>query len=41
MIHKIPLPRDAPKVNIEERTIWDEKEEEVALLGIRKTVFEK
>ena len=25
MIHKIPLPRDAPKVNIEERTIWDEK----------------
>ena len=22
---KIPLPRDAPKVNIEERTIWDEK----------------
>ena len=24
-IHKIPLPRDAPKVNIEERTIWDEK----------------
>ena len=30
LIHKIPLPRDAPKVNIEERTIWDEKEEEVA-----------
>ena len=25
LIHKIPLPRDAPKVNIEERTIWDEK----------------
>ena len=25
VIHKIPLPRDAPKVNIEERTIWDEK----------------
>ena len=25
IIHKIPLPRDAPKVNIEERTIWDEK----------------
>ena len=25
MIHKIPLPRDAPKINIEERTIWDEK----------------
>ena len=24
LIHKIPLPRDAPKVNIEERTIWDE-----------------
>ena len=24
-IHKIPLPRDAPKVNAEERTIWDEK----------------
>ena len=29
LIHKIPLPRDAPKVNIEELTIWDEKEEEV------------
>ena len=27
LIHKIPLPRDAPKVNIEERTIWDEKTE--------------
>ena len=25
LIHKIPLPRDAPKVNAEERTIWDEK----------------
>ena len=25
LIHKIPLPRDAPKVNIEERTIWDGK----------------
>ena len=25
LIHKISLPRDAPKVNIEERTIWDEK----------------
>ena len=25
LIHKIPLPRDAPKVNVEERTIWDEK----------------
>ena len=25
LIHKIPLPRDAPKVNIRERTIWDEK----------------
>ena len=25
LIHKVPLPRDAPKVNIEERTIWDEK----------------
>ena len=25
LIHKIPLPRDAPKINIEERTIWDEK----------------
>ena len=25
LIHKIPLPRDVPKVNIEERTIWDEK----------------
>ena len=25
MIHKIPLPRDAPKVNSEDRTIWDEK----------------
>ncbi len=25
LIHKIPLPRDAPKVNIEERAIWDEK----------------
>ena len=25
LIHKIPLPRDAPKVNTEERTIWDEK----------------
>ena len=25
LIRKIPLPRDAPKVNIEERTIWDEK----------------
>ena len=25
LIHKIPLPCDAPKVNIEERTIWDEK----------------
>jgi len=25
LIHKIPLPRDAPKVNSEDRTIWDEK----------------
>ena len=25
MIHKIPLPREAPKANSEERTIWDEK----------------
>ena len=25
MIHKIPLPRDAPKANSEERTIWDKK----------------
>ena len=25
MIHKIPLPREAPKMNSEERTIWDEK----------------
>ena len=25
LIHKIPLPRDAPKVNVEERIIWDEK----------------
>ncbi|WP_394806146.1 tyrosine-type recombinase/integrase [Faecalibacterium duncaniae] len=25
LIHKIPLPSDAPKINIEERTIWDEK----------------
>ena len=25
IIRKNPLPRDAPKVNIEERTIWDEK----------------
>ena len=25
LIHKIPLPRDAPKFNVEERTIWDEK----------------
>ena len=24
-IHKIPLPREAPKANSEERTIWDEK----------------
>ena len=24
LIHKSPLPRDAPKVNTEERTIWDE-----------------
>ena len=25
LIHKIPLPREAPKANSEERTIWDEK----------------
>ena len=25
LIHKIPLPREAPKANNEERTIWDEK----------------
>ena len=25
LIHKIPLPREAPKTNSEERTIWDEK----------------
>ncbi len=25
LIHKIPLPRDASKINIEERTIWDER----------------
>ena len=25
LIHKIPLPREAPKANREERTIWDEK----------------
>ena len=25
LIHKIPLPRDAPKINAEERIIWDEK----------------
>lgn len=25
LIHKIPLPRDAPKANSEERTIWDKK----------------
>ena len=24
LVHKSPLPRDAPKVNTEERTIWDE-----------------
>ena len=24
-IHKIPMPREAPKANSEERTIWDEK----------------
>ena len=25
LVHKIPLPREAPKANSEERTIWDEK----------------
>ena len=25
LIHKIPLPREAPKANSEERTIWDER----------------
>ena len=25
LIHKIPLPREAPKANSEDRTIWDEK----------------
>ena len=25
LIHKIPLPRESPKANSEERTIWDEK----------------
>ena len=34
LIHKIPLPRDAPKVNIEERTIWDEK----AMLAALQTI---
>ena len=24
LVHKSPLPRDAPKINTEERTIWDE-----------------
>ena len=31
LIHKIPLPRDAPKINIEERTIWTVEEMRAAL----------
>ena len=37
LIHKIPLPRDAPKVNIEERTIWNEK----TMLAALKTIENK
>ena len=25
LIHKSPTPREAPKINTEERTIWDER----------------
>ena len=35
LIHKIPLPRDAPKANNEERTIWDEKTMLAALQTIK------
>ena len=39
LIHKLPLPRDAPKVNIEERTIWAEKTMLAALQTIETVSY--